>query len=122
VTSRVSIIQVRGLLDAAEQSGAVGTEILAAAEFDPKRVAERGGWVDVEEFDRLIVAAVRVTEDAAFGLHWGEATSGARYDVLAPLIGGAETLRQAIAAMLRYQRLVTESDELELSPFENGLR
>jgi AraC-like DNA-binding protein len=112
---------VRELLDAAELAGVRGAKVLAEAHFDATRLEQHEASATIEELDLLVDAAIALTGDPAFGLRWGESTSGVRYGVLAPLVATSRTLRDAIDAMARFQRIVSEVDEVGINHSSEGL-
>jgi len=114
----VSVVNVWALLEAVECSGVNGEEVLRRAGFDRRRLDERDDWIDASEFDRLVETAVETTADPAFGLHWGERATLMKYDVVAPLVAAARSLRTATRDVLRFQRLFR--DHAELSFEESG--
>lgn len=114
----VSIVNVWALLEAVECVGTSADEVLSRAAFERRRLDDRDDWIDISEFDRLVEVAVEATADPAFGLHWGERATLMKYDVVAPLVAAARSLRAAARDVLRFQRLLR--DQAEVSLEESG--
>src|SRR6185436_18202954 len=100
----VSIVNVWALLEAVECVGTSADEVLSRAAFERRRLDDRDDWIDISEFDRLVEVAVEATADPAFGLHWGERATLMKYDVVAPLVAAARSLRAAAKDVIRFQR------------------
>jgi len=103
-----SILLARALIDVLGEAGLAQDRFLAAACFDAGRLHDVEGRMSAEEYDSLIEHAVDLTADEALGLHFGERTSAAAHLLLAPLVNSAGTLRDALEALVRYQRLLTD--------------
>jgi AraC-like DNA-binding protein len=114
----VSIVNVWALLEAVECAGASGDDLLSRAAFERRRLDDKDDWIDAAEFDRLVDMAVEATADPAFGLHWGERATLMKYDVVAPLVAAARSLRTAAMDVLRFQRLLR--DQAEVTFDESG--
>lgn len=114
----VSIVNVWALLEAVECAGASGDDLLSRAAFERRRLDDRDDWIDVGEFNRLVETAVETAADPAFGLHWGERATLMKYDVVAPLVAAARSLRAAAKDVIRFQRLLR--DQAEVSFEESG--
>lgn len=109
---QVSSIQVRALLEALHDAGVSSDDFLLRAEIAAGRVADVNGWFSEEEFDRLMMLALTVTADPAFGLRWGERSPMMQYDLLTPLVAQAPSLRVSIENILRFQSILAERDEV----------
>lgn len=109
---RVSALQVRGITEAIADAGGPVERFMASAGH--ARLADPSGWFSLEEFDALMVAAVRYTNDPAFGLHWGERSPMMQFDMAPALVATAPTLRGAIEALLAFQPIVASQEECVL--------
>jgi AraC-like DNA-binding protein len=109
---RVSSLQVRGLCEAVEYLGTPTAAFLAAAGLEPSRVADTQAWFALEEFDALLAAAVRLSGDPLFGLHWGDRSPMMQFDLTPALIASAPTLRVAIDAVAQLQPLLATRPEV----------
>lgn len=97
---------VRALLEAVQTAGIVPAAFLTRSQVESARVADPYAWFAVEEIDRLVATAVEMTNDPAFGLHWGERSPLMQFDLASPLTATAPTLRTAIRVAERFQALV----------------
>ena len=66
------------------------------------------------DYARALDAAYAVSGDPAFGLHMGEQSRSAMFDVIGLVTEHAGTLRQSIEAMSRYARLMADDHDPEL--------
>lgn len=112
---RVSTIFVRALIEAVETAGIPAQRFVDEARISMDRLSESYGWMDVAELDRLTQCAVDLTGDSAFGLHWVERSPLMKFELLAMIIASAPTLREALGCLLRFQSLVYERPELEMT-------
>lgn len=115
----VSILSVRPLLAAVATHGVSSDSLLSRASFDPARLDDIEGRLEVAELDRLQEAAVELTGDPALGIHMGESATAPAYDIIGYLGSHASSLRECIETLARYSRIVTdlavllqESDEV----------
>jgi AraC-like DNA-binding protein len=100
-------MHVRACLEVLEMAGVSASRLLSVAAVDA-RMLHDDAWLEVEELERLVAAGIELSGDPAFGLHWGERSTGMKFGVMAPLMANARTLRVAIRDMLRYTRIVHE--------------
>jgi AraC-like DNA-binding protein len=104
----VSIMLIRVLTDAVEAAGVDRAQWLVAAKFDPRRLEDSNGRVSVDEYDRLRAVALELSGDPALGLHLGEASDSAAYDVIGHLAAHASTLRHALETIMRFGAIIDE--------------
>lgn len=104
----VSILVVRALVEAVEATGFDRAQLFELADFDPRRIDDGEGRATLSEYDALIDAALDVTGDPAFGLHMGEMLNATAHSLTGHLVAHAPTLRDAIDALLRFHRLLTD--------------
>lgn len=109
---RVSAIHVRALAEVVAVTGIEVERVLSHAAVESDRLTDPYGWFSLEEFDRLMLAALELTGDAALGLHWVEQSPLVQFDLLGPLVAQSESLRAAIETMLRFQPIMTDRPEL----------
>jgi AraC-like DNA-binding protein len=112
---RVSSIQVRGLTEAVEYLGLKSELFVTLTSLDVARMADPYGWFTLDEFDRLVVAAVELTADPAFGLHWGEHSPMMQYDLAPGLVAQSPTLSVAIECLLKFQDVLANHTELRVT-------
>jgi AraC-like DNA-binding protein len=110
----VSILLVRGLLEAVDSAGVPRQEFLTAAELDPARLNDGDARITVDEYDRLQLLALEMTGDAALGLHMGERASLAAFDVVGHLLSHAATMREGIQIFLRFHRILSDCADSKL--------
>ncbi len=108
---RVFSIQVRALCEGVASAGVTPSELLTQARVDQTRLGDARSSYSLEEFDRLLVAAVRLTDDPAFGLHWPERAEMLQFDQLTILAATAPTLRTALDCSRRFQSLLASRVE-----------
>jgi AraC-like DNA-binding protein len=108
---RVSSMQVRGLSEALEQAGLSAAAFIARTNLDVERMADPYGWFTLAEFDALMVSAVALSEDPAFGLHWGERSPMMQFDLAPTLVATAPTLRVAIECLLQFLPILASQAE-----------
>jgi hypothetical protein len=111
----VSILVVRGLLEALEQSGVTREHFLAVSGFEPARLENPDERISLSEYDALHELGLDLTGDEGFGLRMGELASATTYNLVAHLVAHAGTLRQAIDALIRFHRLVIDRPAWQLT-------
>jgi AraC-like DNA-binding protein len=104
----VSILVVRGFLEAVAERGITRERFLAAAGLEGGRLDNVDEQLTISEFDRLHEAALALTGDPALGIHMGERVTAQAYDVIGYLGSHASTLRESIVTLFRYGRLVSD--------------
>jgi AraC-like DNA-binding protein len=115
----ISILLVRGTVEAVIAAGVSREELLDAAHFELARLDDIDGRVGGEELDRVQAAALDLTGDLALGLHLGERASAAAYDMVAYLTSQATTLREGIESFLRFERILSDAPGSELEEGED---
>ncbi|HEX3597697.1 MAG TPA: AraC family transcriptional regulator ligand-binding domain-containing protein [Polyangiaceae bacterium] len=110
----VSILVVRGLLEALEHVNIPRERFFEAAGLDPTKLEEADGRISLAEYDAYHELALDMTGDEAFGLHLGEMAQAATYNLLAHLVVHAATLRHGIEALSRYHRLLLDRPAWQL--------
>ena len=107
----VSVIFVHTLAETVEAAGVSRDEIFKAAAIDRARFDDIDARVGHDEYNRLLVAALEITGDDALGLHMAEQANLVSFGVFAHVAAHAGTMREAIAALLRFHRLATDEPE-----------
>lgn len=105
----VSILLVRGLVEAVIAAGIGRDRLLAAAAVDSLRLEDVDGRLEDVELDRVQAAALDLTGDAALGLHLGERATATAYDMVAYLTSHATTLRGGIDSFLKFERILSDT-------------
>ena len=109
---RVSTIHVRALVGAVERLGFSRAELFDEARRNLSLLANDYAYLSVDDLDDLTCAAVRLTRDPAFGLHWAEHASMLQFDLVSLLVAAAPSLRMGIASVLRSQAILGDRPEL----------
>jgi AraC-like DNA-binding protein len=109
---RVSTIHVRALVGAVERQGFTRAELFDEAQRNLSLLANDYAYLSVDDLDDLTCAAVRLTRDPAFGLHWAERASMLQFDLVSLLVAAAPSLRIGIASVLRMQSVLSDRPEL----------
>jgi AraC-like DNA-binding protein len=100
-------------MEALGMKGVSSDAFLQRGKLEPARLSDPYAWFSVDEFDSLLLVALELTQDPAFGLHWGESSPMMQYDVLPPLVSQAKSLQEAIQSVLRFQLILAERPEVE---------
>jgi AraC-like DNA-binding protein len=108
---RVSSMQVRALCEGVAQAGVRAPALLVEAGLEPRSLEDTQAWFSLDDFDRLMVAAVVMTKEAAFGLHWGRCAPMAQFDQLTTLAASAPSLRAVFECAARFQPLLATRSE-----------
>lgn len=102
---------VNTVLDAAQQQGVPRAQVLALAGIAAADLQlER--W-PIDHIARLWRAAVQATQDAGFGLKAGASVGPASFNVVSYLLQSAPTLREALALVQKYQRLISDGGRFQ---------
>jgi AraC-like DNA-binding protein len=107
----VSISWVNTVLAAAQQQGVPRELLLAQAGIAAEGVAAER-W-PIDHITRLWRAAAQCTQDAGFGLKAGASVGPASFNVVSYLLQSASTLRQALALVQQYQRLISDGGRFQ---------
>lgn len=116
----VSSAYVRTLLATVEAQGVSADQVLHGLPVDAAALAQANGRVSVGISRLVWDRALALTGNPLLGLQVGEAMKPNTFRVLGLATMSCATLEQAIAVMLRYQRLVSESGTLSAQPQTNG--
>lgn len=107
----VSMNWVDTVLAAAERQGVARPVLLARAGIAAEELA-RERW-PIDHITRLWRAAAGATQDAGFGLKAGQHVGPHSFEAISRLLAASPTLRQAIAAVQRYQRLISDGGRFQ---------
>jgi len=108
----VSRAWVETVLAAAEQQGVARGALLAHAGLSEDALAEER-W-PIDHITRLWRAAAHCTRDAGFGLQAGLRAGPHSFGEVSRLVAASATLRAAIGAVQRYQRLISDGGRFQL--------
>lgn len=108
----VAISWVGTVLAAAQRQGVSRQALLAQAglALDALQL-ER--W-PIDDITRLWRAAVQCTQNASFGLEAGSQVGPDNFNVVGELLQASATLREAIAALQKYQRLISDGGRFQM--------
>jgi AraC-like DNA-binding protein len=96
------------ILDAARARGVAAGELCAAAGLAVTTLDDPETRIPFASVVALYEQGARLTGDSAFGLHVGEQSSPAMFDVLGYVTMNSPTFGEALARLVRYQRVWTE--------------
>jgi AraC-like DNA-binding protein len=109
----VSLDWVNTVLAAAERLGAPRAAVLAAAGLPDSMLLDTTQRWHIDQVTRLWRAAVQCTQDPGFGLKAGTGVGPGSFAVLGDALRAAATLREAIALVQKYQRLISDGARLQ---------
>ncbi|HMT65457.1 MAG TPA: AraC family transcriptional regulator [Ottowia sp.] len=108
----VSMSWVNTVLDAAARQGVAREALLTQAGIALDDLQQER-W-PIDHITRLWRAAVRATQDAGFGLKAGSQVGPANFNVVGELLQTSASLREAIAAVQKYQRLISDGGRFQM--------
>jgi AraC-like DNA-binding protein len=103
------------ILDAASRRGVRPPLACAAADIDLAALADPDHRLPFGRVVRLYDACARLTGDETFGLHVGESSHPAMFDVVGYLMMNSPTVGEALRRLERYQRVWTDGSVLRPS-------
>jgi AraC-like DNA-binding protein len=110
----LSIRSVRALVGHVERRGVSRERLLASASLRAPLLGDDLARVSFEEFISLIRAARSLTSDPALGLQLGRFLNLGGFDVLGALAQQSVTVRQALASVDEYAKIVMHESCFEL--------
>src|SRR3990167_938969 len=109
---------VNTVIAAAARLGVGQTALLSAAGI-PLASMARERW-PIDDITRLWRAAERCTGDASFGLKAGALVGPASLNVVSFLLQSSPTLREALAQLQKYQRLISDGGRVQILAGDNA--
>jgi AraC-like DNA-binding protein len=106
--SMVSVRVVLGLIAAAEHAGVARHQLLRMAGVDASLLAVPDRRLPRADLYRLAEQALELSGDPAFGLHWARRLDDRPFAPLAQLVAHAADLREALALLARFSRLLAD--------------
>ena len=106
--STISMRVVRALVHAIERAGVPRWKIIQSARLTPEALDNLDARMQRGEFYRLCEAALDLTGDPAFALHWSEQLAATALDPIASLVAHSEDLGQALQTLSQYHRLLCD--------------
>lgn len=103
---------VSTVLGAAQRQG-LATEALLAHAGIPLSDLKAQRW-PIDHITRLWRAAARLTQDAGFGLKAGSQVGPASFNVVSYILQSSPTLRESIAVVQKFQRLISDGGRFQM--------
>lgn len=108
----VSMSWINTVLAAAERHGLTRTQLLAHAGLGAKQLTDER-W-PIDDITRLWRAAAELTQDPGFGLKAGSLVGPASFNVVSFIFQSSPTLREAIALVQKFQRLISDGGRFQI--------
>lgn len=122
--SRESTISSRvlfGVVDAVERAGVSRAHLLAATDVDPARFDTPDARVSRAELYRICEAALDLTGDPAFGLHWAQNLGDRVFVPVSHLIAHAASLRDGFELLARFSPLLADESDYVIEEREGAI-
>jgi len=116
----VAVAYVRTLLGAIEGYGVSPAEVLMGTRVDSAALDSPNSRIGVEDLHRIWEQGLTLTGDPLLGLKVAEASKPSTFRVLGLATMSSDSLQAALALMLRYYRLVSESSVLSAQTHDDG--
>ena len=114
----VSLLWVKGLLQAASLQGFTETEVLNQANIATEKLSE--GRLSLTETLSIWRAVEELTADSLFGFHMGLSLKPTQFQLIAFTMLSSPTLGEAIEKILKYQRLISDGGDFTLVASDNN--
>ena len=111
----VSVLVVRGLVQAVDHAGVPSSDFLRAVGWDTVRVRSVDARVPLSEVFRICDLALDVTNDEALGLHCAERLGHYTFAPISHLLAHVTTLRQAFELLSEFAPLLCDLSFFALS-------
>ncbi|MDO8449972.1 MAG: AraC family transcriptional regulator [Rhodoferax sp.] len=108
----VSMSWINTVLAAAERHGLSRTQLLAHAGVGAQQLSDER-W-PIDDITRLWRAAAELTQDPGFGLKAGSLVGPASFNVVSFIFQSSPTLREAIALVQKFQRLISDGGRFQI--------
>jgi len=105
---------VRALVETVESSGVSHAHLLAEAGLSAAQLEDDSTVLSLDQYRRVLRAALLTSDNAALGLHMGERTSAGKFGVVGYLAEQSSCLREALAISSAYVSVLTEGPRLEV--------
>ncbi|MFT7410681.1 MAG: AraC-like DNA-binding protein [Oleispira sp.] len=116
----VSLLWVRGVLQAASLQGLKESEIIVKAGLEPDCLNVRSERISLDDTLAIWRSVEQLSEDPLFGFHMGQSLKPAHFQLLAFTMFSSPTLGNAIEKILKYQRLISDGGAFTLMPQEDN--
>ena len=104
-----------GVFDLAVSKQLNMEELLTSAEIDPSFVGSQDAFLTTHQFENLLTALIKASNDPAFGLHFGENTRYNSRTTVMELLYSAHTLREALRELVKFKDLFAPSAQFQLT-------
>src|ERR1051326_5824239 len=111
-TPMISVKAATGLLDAITAAGTKADEVLRSAGVARATLADCDAYMPCVSFARLLQESAKLTNNACFGLHFGERFNPKDIGAVAYVILNSPTIEAAIGNTERYLHLHNESSKV----------
>ncbi len=108
----VSLSWVNTVLAAAERHGLTRPQLLAHAGLGAKQLNDER-W-PIDDITRLWRVCAELTQDPGFGLKAGSLVGPASFNVVSFIFQSSPTLREAIALVQKFQRLISDGGRFQI--------
>lgn len=110
----ISILLVRTLVQAVNHAGISTDAFLAASGFARDLLEDPFSYITLEEYDRLQLRAMALTEDPALGLRMAQQVPLTSLSTFGHLLLNCENLQDALHVFNRYHALVSKCEPSQL--------
>jgi AraC-like DNA-binding protein len=108
----VSMSWINTVLAAAERHGLTRTQLLAHAGLGAQQLTDER-W-PIDDITRLWRVCAELTQDPGFGLKAGSLVGPASFNVVSFIFQSSPTLREAIALVQKFQRLISDGGRFQI--------
>lgn len=112
--SSISVVVVRGLVEAAEQAGVPRPQLLRTLQLEPEQLDATELRLPRSNVASICASVLEVTGDPALGLHWAERLRDTAMAPTSHLVWHAPSLREAFAALRQFYRLLSDDPSYEI--------
>lgn len=117
----VSVIWIKGLLQAASVQGVSESAVLFEAGLSEEFLSVAGGRISLNDTLLLWRAAESLSADPLFGFNMGKSLQPTHFQLIAFTMLSSKTLASAMAKILKYQRLISDGGAFSLMPLISAL-
>lgn len=120
VSPSVCVKVIRVCVVTAASLGLPAEKALARLGVAPELLADPTARVSHDLLVRAWTELPALVESASFGLCAGELASSSAFDVVDHAIASSSTMRDALEALLRYQRLLHDANDVQMEAMPHG--
>lgn len=100
------------LFQLAVDKGCSGEALLKEAAIPPRLLRDPDNHLSLDDFERLVRAALAMTGDPALGLHFGERLKFTTHGSLSQAAVSSETIEEALKLLIKYYKIRFSSIDL----------